>query len=128
MEKPSGEIILVPGVNVRPHELRTAEALARTGRTVRFIKKSDRPRETTPDALVDGIRWEFKSPTSGKLSSVRDNLRKGLHQCDRIVLDSRRMKVPDYVAERELAARAREFKSLRGLLFIDRHGGVKTIL
>lgn len=41
MAKPKGKIIIRPGVNVWPRELRTAEALAAVGHTVEFVRKSN---------------------------------------------------------------------------------------
>lgn len=108
--------------------MKTAQALALAGHTVEFIPKSNKKNETTPDALVDGARWEFKAPRSGKISAVQDNLRKGLHQSTRIVFDSQRMKLPDHAIERELRKWSTELKSLAGLVFVNRHGQVIAIL
>ena len=60
MVKSTGRIIIEPGFNVWPHELKTAEALAASGYTVEFIRKSDSPHVRTADVMMDGERWEFK--------------------------------------------------------------------
>lgn len=51
MPKPKGKIIIRPGVNVWPHELRTAETLAAVGYTVEFVRKSDVAHQKTPDVI-----------------------------------------------------------------------------
>lgn len=51
MPKPKGKIIIRPGINVWPHELRTAEALAAVGYTVEFVRKSDVAHQKTPDVI-----------------------------------------------------------------------------
>ena len=39
MVESTGKIIIEPGLNVWPHELKTAEALAAAGYTVEFIRR-----------------------------------------------------------------------------------------
>lgn len=43
MGKRIGDIIIPGDANVWPHEQRTAQALARAGHTVQFVKKSEDP-------------------------------------------------------------------------------------
>ena len=123
-----GKIIIGPGLNVWPHELRTAEALARAGHTVEFVRKSEVDHQRTPDVLIDGVPFEMKAPKSGRIDMIHKNVRRALRQANCVVFDSRRMKVlPDRAIERELRARAEEARSLRRLLYINRHGKVVNI-
>ncbi len=125
MGKRIGDIIIPGDVNVWPHEQRTAQALARAGYTVQFVKKSEDPYATSADALIDGVLWEMKSPTSGKLRMVERNLRRAAHQSSNIVFDSRRMKnVPDAAIERELRKWSSELSGVSHVLFVNRHGAV----
>ena len=125
MGKRIGDIIIPGDVNVWPHEQRTAQALARAGYTVQFVKKSEDPYATSADALIDGVLWEMKSPTSGKLRMVEQNLRRAAHQSSNIVFDSRRMKnVPDAAIERELRKWSSELSGVSHVLFVNRHGAV----
>lgn len=128
MVKLKGKVIIEPGLNVWPHELQTATALATVGYTVEFVRKSEVDHVATPDVLIDGVRWEFKSPKSGKPDMILKNLRRALHQSDCVVFDCRRMKrLPNQVIEREVRLRANELKSLKHLIYINRHGDVMTI-
>ena len=126
--KEKGEVIIPPDVNVWPHELRTAKALAAEGYTVRFIRKSERFRENSADVLIDGILWEMKAPKSSRLCRVQENLRHALHQSRYVVFDSRRMKkIPDVAIEREIRKWAKELKRLKALKYVDKHGQVFDI-
>ncbi|WP_418253057.1 hypothetical protein [Gordonibacter urolithinfaciens] len=125
MGKKIGDIIIPGDANVWPHEQRTAQALARAGHTVQFVKKSEDPYATSADVLIDGVLWEMKSPTSGKLRMVERNLRRAAHQSSNIVFDSRRMKnVPDAAIERELRKWSSELRGVSHVLFVNRHGAV----
>ena len=123
-----GNITIPADVDVWPHELRTAKALARAGHDVRFVRKSDEPHVRTADLLMDGLTWEMKAPKSGKLDAVQRNLRRALGQSPNVVFDSRRMKsLPDAAVERELRKWGGELRSLRRLLFVNRYAEVIDI-
>ncbi|MCL2537678.1 MAG: hypothetical protein FWE51_05335 [Coriobacteriia bacterium] len=116
-------IIIPQGVNIWPHELKTAQALVAAGHTVEFIRASNRVRQTTADCLIDGELWELKAPTSGKLSSIEDNLKKASNQSGLIVFDTRRMKrIPAHAIERELVAKSHANKSVQKVILINNHG------
>lgn len=128
MGKGIGNIIIPGNANAWPHEQKAAQALARAGYTVQFVKKSEYPYETSADALIDGTFWEMKPPTSGKLSMVERNLRRAAHQSPNIVFDSRRMKdIPDAAIERELRKWSSELRGVSHVLFVNRHGAVIDI-
>ncbi|WP_428378263.1 hypothetical protein [Olsenella sp. Marseille-QA0557] len=126
--KDKGKIIIEPGVNVWPHELKTAEALAMAGYTVEFVRRSEQKRMHSADVLIDNELWEFKAPTSDKVSAVDKNVRKALHQAKHVVFDSRRMKkVSDIQIEHELRKSAQVLRSMRHLVFVNRHAEVIDI-
>ena len=116
MNTSEGKIIIGPGVNVWPHELKTAEALAMAGYTVEFVRRSEQKRVYSADVLIDGDSWELKAPTSDKASAVDKNIRKALHQAKCVVYDSRRIKhISDAQIERELRKSAKVLRSMRHL-------------
>ena len=124
----AGNITIPADVNVWPHELRTARALAHAGHDVRFVRKSDEPHMRTADMIMDGMSWEMKAPKSGKLKMVEQNLRRALRQSENVIFDSRRMKnLPDSAIERELRKWGRQMKSVRHLIYVNRHGQVIDI-
>lgn len=121
--------ILIPGdVNVWPHESKTAQALARAGYDVEFVKKSDDPYATTADLLINGEPWEMKSPTASNIKAVERNLKRARWQSGNIIFDSRRMKgLPDAAVERELRKWSTELSGVAHVLFVNRHGAVIDI-
>ena len=128
MVESTGKIIIEPGLNVWPHELKTAEALAAAGYTVEFIRRSKIYYEKTPDVQIGSNLWEIKAPTSGKTDMILKNLRRALHQSSHVIFDSRRMKhLPNHAIEREVRLRASELRSLKHLIYINRHGEVVII-
>ncbi len=123
-----GKIITPPDANVWPWEYKTAKTLAQIGITVEFIRKSNKPRATSADAFLDGVKWEMKSPTADNLKAIRRNLREARWQSDKIVFDSRRMKkVPDVAIERELSAQFKQISGITRIRFINRHGIVSEV-
>lgn len=128
MAKSKGKIIIEPGLNIWPHELKTAEALANAGYTVKFIRKSEADHEKTPDVLIDGEPWEMKAPNGSLMKRVEKNIRRGLAQSSNIAFDSRRLKnIPDLAIERELRTCAYgRVKKLKHLIFVNRKGNVMT--
>ncbi len=128
MIKPRGKIVIEPGTNVWEHELRTAEALAAAGYTVMFVKKSEVDYEKTADTLINGIRWEFKSPTADNLKTVERNLKRARWQSGNIVFDCRRMrKLPDHAIEREVRKQAHAIPHIAKLLYVNKQGEIIDI-
>ncbi|MEG0322936.1 MAG: hypothetical protein RR619_02995, partial [Raoultibacter sp.] len=69
-----------------------------------------------------------KAPKSNTASAVDKNVRKALHQAKCVIYDSRRMRnVHDSTIERELRKSAAILRSMRHLVFINRHGEVIDI-
>ena len=91
-KKRIGKIIKAGDVNPWPHEEATAKTLALCGHDVEFIRKSNRDREHSADAYVDGVKWEFKSPTANHTRTILKNLKDAKWQSDRVIIDARRMK------------------------------------
>lgn len=123
-----GRIIVDPDINVWPHEMDTARALASAGMTVEFVRRSEAPHATSADVLIDGVLWEMKAPVSDKLRRIQKTLREALHQSPYVVFDARRMKrLPDAAIEREVRKQAAELRSLRGLRYVSKRGEVIDI-
>lgn len=117
------------GANVWPHEIKTAQALVATGKSVRFVRKDERDFTSSPDVLIDDFLWELKAPNGANIKAVERNVRKAVHQSPYIVFDSRRMKqVPDAAIERELHSCCNgRVKGIERLIFITRHADVLDI-
>lgn len=124
----SGRVIIRPGLNIREHEIRGAQALANKGLIVEFIPESDEPRTTSPDLLINGVRWEMKSPTASSAKALERNLRKALHQSENVIIDCRRMKkMPEEAVLRELKKLAVSVKGIKCLIMIGKSGNIVDI-
>lgn len=118
-----GVITKAGDVSPWPHEEATAKTLALYGYNVEFIRKSNRDREHTADAYIDGEKWEFKSPTAKHTKTILKNLKEAKWQSDRIVLDARRMKgVPNNAILREVIASAKQVEGITKLKYISKAG------
>lgn len=128
MVREKGKIIIAPGINVWPHELKTAEALAEAGHVVEFVRRSEEKRAKSADALIDGVLWEMKAPTADNLKAIERNLKRGRWQSGSIVFDCRRMKkVPGHAIEHEVRKQAFALQRIVHVKFIDKHGSVIDI-
>lgn len=128
MAKRIGKVIKVAGLNVWPHEQHMADRLANAGYTVEFIKPSNTKYESTPDVLIDGEKWEMKSPRASSLKAVERNLKLGSWQSSKIVFTARRMKgIPDKAVQRELSKKLAELPKVTAVKFITRHGQIIDI-
>ena len=120
-----GVIIIPASADPWPHERRVARILALAGHRVEFIPEAN---IKMPDFYIDGVRYEIKSPVSGKVRAIERNLARGLNKnCTNIVFDSSRMKVRDDQILRELIKRRRIGKGLKKLLFINKRGMIIDI-
>ncbi len=123
--KKVGTMIIPGDVNVWPHEYETAKVLVANGFDVKFIRKSNRFREHSADAFVDGEKWEFKSPTAKHTKTILKNLKEAERQAEKVVLDSRRMKiVPDTAILREVKKRIPEVQGLKNIKYISKSGKI----
>ena len=128
MNEQHGEIIITPDIDVWPHELRTAQALASAGYRIEFLKRKLGKHERSADVSIDSIIWEMKSPKSNKLKRIERTLRDALHQSSHIIFDSQRIKsLNDGQIQSELEKWAPRLKSMRGLIFVTKKRGVIVI-
>lgn len=125
MNERCGEITIAPDIDVWPHELKTAQALASAGYKVEFLKRKMGKHERSADVSIDGVIWEMKSPKSNRLKRIERTLRDALHQSPYVIFDSQRTKsLNDDQILRELKKWAIELRSMKGLIFITKKRNV----
>ena len=115
--KKMGKIIIPKNTLVQRHELQVAQILVKTGDDVIFLQPNWMP---TPDILFQGVTWEIKSPLGSSRRTIENNLRLALRQSDNVILDLRRIKVPERKCMAEIYNRASKLVILRRLLVIDK--------
>ena len=87
-----GSIRLPADGKPQPHEIRTAERLMSMGHRVQFLSATHVGR--TPDALLDGVQWEFKAPSGSGKNNVVQTIRDARGQSGRILIDLARSPLP----------------------------------
>ena len=91
-------------------------------------EKSNRDREHSADAYVDGEKWEFKSPTARHTKTILKNLKEAKWQSDKVILDARRMKdVPNEAILRETKSAIKEVPEISELKYISKSGKLVNI-
>ena len=127
MTKP-GKIIEPPHCNIRDHERQTAKVIANAGLTVEFISASNKDLSKSPDIMIDGRRWEMKSPKTNKMSQVEKNLRRASKQAENIIIDSQRIKhIPDKKIQDFLKERLKIRKSIKRIVFVNKRRKIVDI-
>lgn len=90
------------GVLLQKHEMKTVLFLTGQGYDVELIPKVDKKGVHTPDILVDGVKWEMKSPTGDSKYTMQNNIQAALRQSCYIILDLRRVKRTEDKCLREI--------------------------
>ena len=70
------------GVDLEPHEKRTAKLLTLYGFNVEAIRPSNIPKMHNPDILMSGTIWEMKGPTNANESTIKKRFRKAIKQAN----------------------------------------------
>ena len=123
VKKKIGKVTKPGDVSPWPHEEATAKTLALYGYDVEFVRKSNREREHSADAYVDGVKWEFKSPTAHHTKTILKNLKEAKWQSTNVVVDSRRMKgVPNEAIIRKLRTSIKDVPEIKNLRYISKSG------
>lgn len=119
--KQKGEVRIPADVDAWGHEERTAKAPAKAGYIVQFLPAENAHDAKSPDILMNGVKWEMKSPKMGRLSAVERNLKKAYRQSENIIFDSQRMgRLPDKSIQKELIKQFSLTKRMKRLLFVNR--------
>lgn len=122
-------IVVIPVDLVQPleaHEVSAALILAEYFESNVYVIPTGRGK--TADFLIDGVRWEVKSPTGAGKHNIQRVVRRALEQSSHIVIDVRRSKIHQSRIVAQVRYHARESRGLRRLLLISREGEVIDIL
>ncbi|MGI9027864.1 MAG: hypothetical protein ACR2FM_03445 [Candidatus Saccharimonadales bacterium] len=85
---------------------------------VEFILRSN---QKTPDFLIQGDRWELKSPTGTGKNNIERQLQTGLKQSKNIIFDARRSKIHITKIRNELNHQFKLAKSINRLILIEKN-------
>ena len=121
----NGRIIIPTGRKPWPHELRVANILALAGHDVEFLSEGN---IKTADILIDGIKFEIKSPFTNKPDKLERNIKRGLKQSRNIVFDSSRINnIRDDILKRFLVNKCKRQKQIGRLVLIAKSGEIIDI-
>ena len=117
--------VILP-TNLKPsparYELTAAQLLAEHFKTdVEFIARSN---HKTPDFIIDGVKWELKSPTGTGKRNIERQLQTGIKQSKNIVFDARRSKIHIARIKNILNYQFRLAKSIKRIVLIDKSKNV----
>lgn len=117
--------VILP-TNLKPsparYELTAAQLLAEYFKTdVEFISRSN---HKTPDFLINGVKWELKSPTGTGKRNIERQLKTGIKQSKNIVFDARRSKIHIARIKNVLNYQFRLAKSIKRIVLIDKSKNV----
>lgn len=123
--KQKGKIIIPAGRKPWPHELHVANILAMAGHGVEFLPESNMH---TADILLDGVKYEIKSPFTNKPDKLERNIKRGLKQSKNIIFDSSRIKnMRDDNLRRFLITKVKQQKQIGKLILITKRGQIIDI-
>jgi len=105
------------------HELHTAERLHRAGYEVEFLPRSNDAK--SPDALIRGEQWEFKSPVGSGSGTVVQAVRFARDQSSRIVIDLARSPLSLEEALRQVDVAIRRYDRIDVVLVITHDGEIE---
>jgi hypothetical protein len=129
--KRKGKIIILSDRAPWPHELRVAEILAQANHVVEFLPEAP---IKTADILLNGTKFEIKSPKTGKINTFEHNIKRALKQSKNIIIDLSRMdgrKIPEHRAIAFLAAKCQKHPQIKQLLVVTKQRriiDIKTML
>ncbi len=119
--KKAGSVTIPADLTIWDHELKTARVLAGVGHRVEFLPATNKHSAKSPDILMNGIKWEIKSPKTDKLSALERNLKRASRQSGHIIIDTRRMKkIHDSTVQRFLVQKLKQQKTIKQILLINR--------
>jgi hypothetical protein len=108
------------GASPTLNEIKAANYLVGHGFKLLFLKPANKKGVHTPDAEINGERFEIKSPTSNRPRTVIKRFREARKQSDKIVFDLRNIKGGAENTEKLLLKLAGDLKCRR-LIIITKH-------
>jgi hypothetical protein len=124
------KISLEVGARPKDHEITTAEFLIEHNYTthIMFIKESNKKGVKTPDILMNRYRWEIKSPKKHSRRTVEHMLKDATKQSFYIVVDLRRLAVPDTSVISQIKREAKLRRIIKKLIIITKSQKILDII
>ena len=104
--------IIPNGVILEKHEYRMVLLFTEMGVDIELISKSEKKGVHAPDIVMNGLRWEMKSPKGEGKYLIQNTIQKAVKQSRNVIIDLRRAKRSQ---ERCLQELEKEFGSSKNL-------------
>ena len=104
--------IIPNGVILEKHEYRMVLLFTEMGVDIELISKSEKKGVHAPDIVMNGLRWEIKSPKGEGKYLMQNTIQKAVKQSRNVIIDLRRAKRSQ---ERCLQELEKEFGSSKNL-------------
>jgi hypothetical protein len=114
------------GANPTPNEIKAANYLVGHGFKLLFLKPANIEGVHTPDAEINGEKFEIKSPISNKPRTVTKRFKEARQQSDKIVFDLRGIKGGAENTERLLLKLAKDLKCRRLIIITKQNKTIDT--
>jgi hypothetical protein len=88
---------------------------------MRYLQFVLRSNQKTPDFLIDGVKWELKSPTGTGKYNVQHQIKAAAKQSGNIVFDARRSKMHTAKIRNEVECNFKYSKAVKRLVLIDKN-------
>ena len=112
--------IIPNGVLLEAHEYKTITTLASVGLNIELIPKSNIPGVHSPDMKIGRTKWEMKSPKGKGRWLLENTLRGALKQSENVIIDLRRIQIPEQKCLHELEKQFCMFKRIKRLKIITK--------
>ena len=112
--------IIPNGVILEKHEYRTILLFTEMGIDIELIPKSERKGVRAPDIVMNGLKWEIKSPKGEGKYLMQNTIQKAVKQSGNVIIDLRRVKRSQERCLQELKNEFDKSKSLQRLKIITK--------
>lgn len=117
-------VIIPVGIKPSPahYEITAATLVANHFKAdVEFILRSN---QKTPDFLINGVKWELKSPTGDGKYNVQHQIKAAAKQSSNVIFDARRSKIHMTKLRNEVKRHFKYTKPVKRLILIDKNKAV----
>ena len=110
------------GVILESHELATVVFFTELGHDVELIPRSNIEGLHLPDIIMDVFKWEIKAPKGEGKWVIKNTVQKAKHQSENIIIDLRRIKLPQEKCISELNNHFKLAKRIKRMIIITKGG------
>ncbi len=104
------------------YELATVVFFTELGYDIELIPRSNIEGLHLPDIIMDGLKWEIKAPKGEGKWVIKNTLQKAKHQSENIIIDLRRIKLPQEKCLSELNNHFKLAKRIKRMKIITKSG------